>query len=96
MSATEVTSPKRCRPTKYLNGNLRSTHRYRRPVKGYTRIVLNPVSADRKERHFLRAVVDVIFDKWEIGYVRDFTKMFKDYGKKLMADKANASASGAN
>ena len=66
MSATEVTSPKRWRQTKYIGGNLRSTGRYRRRVKGFTRIVHSPVSTDRKERAFLRAAVDVIFDKWEI------------------------------
>ena len=66
MSSTEVTSTKRWRPTKYIGGNLRSTGRYRRRGKGFTRIVHSPVSTDRKERAFLRAAVDVIFDKWEI------------------------------
>ena len=90
MTMTEVTSSKRWRPTKYVGSNLRSTHRYRRPVKGFTRIVHTPVSADRKERYFLKSVVDVIFDKWEMEYVRDFAEMFRKVGRKIMADKADA------
>lgn len=93
MSTAEVTGTKRWRPTKYFHGNLLSTHRYRRPVKGHTRIVLDPVSADRRERIFLKSVVGVIFDNWQIGYVRNFTTIFWNYGKKLMAD---APASGTN
>ena len=55
---------------------LRSTRRFRQPVRAYGRFVPGPVTEEMEARGRLRSIMRIIANKWHVDDIRWFTDLF--------------------